>query len=156
MFAEGDDGAADEIGGQEADHGDQEQRHDQPEARHRERQIGVRVVACRNIGLHPGIDPADERPGDIGGDRQRRADDEAGQEIIPEPGHARDRRCGVSDMAATARLVARNIVRAGARVDNWNCRRERPADDSVTDYSTVTDFARLRGWSTSVPMNTAV
>lgn len=23
-------------------------------------------------------------------------------------------------------------------------------------YSTVTDFARLRGWSTSVPMNTAV
>jgi hypothetical protein len=22
-------------------------------------------------------------------------------------------------------------------------------------YSTVTDFARLRGWSTSVPMNTA-
>ena len=26
----------------------------------------------------------------------------------------------------------------------------------VTGYSTVTDFARLRGWSTSVPMNTAV
>jgi hypothetical protein len=23
-------------------------------------------------------------------------------------------------------------------------------------YSTVTDFARFRGWSTSVPMNTAV
>jgi hypothetical protein len=24
------------------------------------------------------------------------------------------------------------------------------------DYSTVTDFARLRGWSTSVPIHTAV
>lgn len=29
----------------------------------------------------------------------------------------------------------------------------RPAD---APYSTVTDFARLRGWSTSVPMMTAV
>jgi hypothetical protein len=27
---------------------------------------------------------------------------------------------------------------------------------NACDYSTVTDFARLRGWSTSVPMNTAV
>ncbi len=25
----------------------------------------------------------------------------------------------------------------------------------VTGYSTVTDFARLRGWSTSVPLSTA-
>ena len=27
---------------------------------------------------------------------------------------------------------------------------------AIRPYSTVTDFARLRGWSTSVPMNTAV
>ena len=26
----------------------------------------------------------------------------------------------------------------------------------LLSYSTVTDFARLRGWSTSVPMTTAV
>ena len=26
----------------------------------------------------------------------------------------------------------------------------------LTDYSTVTDFAKLRGWSTSVPFSTAV
>ena len=30
------------------------------------------------------------------------------------------------------------------------------AGRALSSYSTVTDFARLRGWSTSVPMNTAV
>jgi hypothetical protein len=36
------------------------------------------------------------------------------------------------------------------RIRLWNCNFLNRA------YSTVTDFARLRGWSTSVPMNTAV
>ena len=40
-------------------------------------------------------------------------------------------------------------------------RREKPRSTAergewVERYSTVTDFARLRGWSTSVPMITAV
>ena len=28
--------------------------------------------------------------------------------------------------------------------------------EAVSPYSTVTDFARFRGWSTSVPLSTAV
>jgi hypothetical protein len=32
----------------------------------------------------------------------------------------------------------------------------KPGDHKGRPYSTVTDFARLRGWSTSVPMMTAV
>jgi hypothetical protein len=30
------------------------------------------------------------------------------------------------------------------------------AAPAAADYSTVTDFAKFRGWSTSVPMMTAV
>ena len=33
---------------------------------------------------------------------------------------------------------------------------ERAERMTLRNYSTVTDLARLRGWSTSVPMNTAV
>ena len=67
--------AADDVGGEEADQRHQDQRDHQAEAGHRERQIGVRIVARRNIGLDPGIDPVDNDPGEIGGDRERRADD---------------------------------------------------------------------------------
>jgi hypothetical protein len=34
--------------------------------------------------------------------------------------------------------------------------REGGEGKAMGDHSTVTDFARLRGWSTSVPMKTAV
>lgn len=38
---------------------------------------------------------------------------------------------------------------------NLYCSKPQAGLQGVADYSTVTDFARLRGWSTSVPLSTA-
>ena len=57
-----------------------------------------------------------------------------------------------SQIIASARKTAEGPVLATLKeaacrscVDRWSC----------SAYSTVTDFARLRGWSTSVPFSTA-
>jgi Skp family chaperone for outer membrane proteins len=36
------------------------------------------------------------------------------------------------------------------------CREGRAASEELKRYSTVTDFARLRGWSTSLPLASAI
>ena len=86
-LAEIDQRPPDQIGGEKAqqrqrDHGD-----DQPGARQPERQIGFRPVGDRNERPHQAVDPGHEPPGQIEGDRDRAGDDQAGQEIVPEPGH---------------------------------------------------------------------
>ncbi len=48
--------------------------------------------------------------------------------------------------------ATRDVIVSGAR----KLRMRNPLRLRPDDHSTVTDFARLRGWSTSVPMKTAV
>ena len=107
-------------------------------ARDRPGQIGLRPVDRRNERAHEIVDPGDERPDQPDGDRQRPGDHQAGEEII-------------ADAAGEAGMRRRSRpprdVPLGLLVDFGH---------RAQSYSTVTDFARLRGWSTSVPMATAV
>src|SRR5699024_6281498 len=102
--------------------------------------------------------PGHERPDQIGGDRDRPSHDKAGQKIIPDAardrrmddrllGHGRrnGRQLGRGHLHQTARET---LTRAGNM--GWR-RREPGAGRPSLTYSTVTDFARLRGWSISVP-----
>ncbi len=56
--------------------------------------------------------------------------------------------------------IVRNQVEPGESEHHASSQKDShqrtPATRSRSRYSTVTDFARLRGWSTSVPMKTAV
>ena len=70
VFADRADGPADDVGREEAYHCDDENSHKKPETGQSERQVGIGTVGCWYIRLHPGIDPADEGPDDIDGDRQ--------------------------------------------------------------------------------------
>ena len=143
-------------------------REDQPDAGHGERQIVVGIVDAGDERLHPAVDPMDEGPGEVDRDADRSGDDDAGQEIVPEP-HAQ--RATAADgrrrrLYAQARpdpchgLPAPPRRPAGAErratsappahiVDQKPGRLQGRTDRGI--YSTVTDFARLRGWSTSVP-----
>ena len=53
-----------------------------PDARDGKRQVAVRIVDARNVGLHPRIDDVDEVPGDVERDADGPDDHEAGQEIV--------------------------------------------------------------------------
>ena len=83
---EADDGAAEKVGRQRAEHHEAENGDDQPEARYRHRQIIVGVGGRRQQGLHQAIDPADEPPDHPQGDGDRGRYDETGEEVGPEPG----------------------------------------------------------------------
>lgn len=61
--------------------------------------------------------------------------------------------CFVSAVARIVSRLAVTLTRLPRRMDQ---QRDDAADDQEVEYhSTVTDFARLRGWSTSVPLTTA-
>ena len=72
---------------------------------------------------------------------QRPGDDQAGQKIIADA-------AGKHWFAGPP--PSRDLGGRRPRRDLWSISVMRPV------YSTVTDFARLRGWSTSVPMAAAV
>ncbi len=87
LLAEIDQRAPDQIGGEEAEQRQRDHGDDQPGARQAERQIGFRPVGNRHERPHQAVDPGHEPPGQVKGDRDRAGDDQAGQEIVPEPGH---------------------------------------------------------------------
>jgi len=155
----------DQVGGEEAqqrqrDHGD-----DQPGAGQPERQIGFRPVGDGHERPDQAVDPVHEPPGQIKGDGDRAGDDQTGQKIVPESGHEAPR--GV-------RRISRGLGRRQVVAVHWGfqvveaavvqCQLSNPSRflktpttvGSVTLIPPVTDFARFRGWSTSVPMTTAV
>ena len=74
--------AADQVGGEEAEHGQRQERDDQAEARNLDRQIGFRPVGDRDERPHQIVDPGDERPDQPDRDRERPGDDQSGQEIV--------------------------------------------------------------------------
>ncbi len=73
--------------------------------------------------------------------------------------HARDDARALSPglMACVQAPGAENSTISGSETAHEGkvCRRPGKSTDAA-GYSTVTDFARLRGWSTSVPRTTAV
>ena len=79
--------------------------------------------------------------------------DQISQAVISErPGHHQAGKEIIADTAGNAGLRGRTVCTSAARSRRFLvdiCHGGR-------SYSTVTDFARLRGWSTSVPMRTAV
>ncbi|MGY3409821.1 hypothetical protein ACVWZV_005934 [Bradyrhizobium sp. GM5.1] len=62
------------------------------------------------------------------------------------------RRRVVTGVHSGSKSVASSKLGSSSRF--WKTTKRPALDPSA--YSTVTDFARLRGWSTSVPMMTAV
>src|SRR5262249_872415 len=179
-----DEGAADQVGGEEAEHRDGEEGDHQAGARNAPWQVVLGPVGDRDERPHQVVDPGDERPGQVDRDRQRPGDHQAGQEIVAQPvggaGVMNGRRIGPGEerlfLSVRRRLVgvhAGDFSRcrcgsasgAAARFPRtiWESARLSPVapgsrgKPSVPgDYSTVTDFARFRGWSTSVPISTAV
>ena len=136
--------AADQVGGEEAEQRQRDDGDDQAGAGDRPRQIGLRPVGGRDERTHQVVDPVDERPGQIGGDRQRPGDDQAGEEIVAEPRPGLT--CGGSAVLDRAGRGRRSGVCEFVRSSRqfW-FRVSLIAHPAACAYSTVTDFARLRG-----------
>ena len=147
-----------------------------PKPGHLDRQIGLRPVGDRDERPHQVVDPGDERPDQPDRDRDRPGDDQPGQEIGADAA-ARRRDAAPARAAAAAPELSELLIEAcGLRPAHppgiWRPLYEkqmadrhspygdggmtRPDCNAAVAYSTVTDLARLRGWSTSVPIMTAV
>ena len=86
-LAEIDQGPSDQVGGEEAQQRQRDDGNDQPRTGQPEWQVGFRPVGDGNERPHQPVDPGDEPPGQVEGDRDRTGDNEAGEEIVPESGH---------------------------------------------------------------------
>ena len=162
--------ATDEVCGQEPEQRQRNQYDDQTDAGDLDRQIGLGPVGNRNERPHQIVDPVDEPPGETDGDVGRPDQDQPGQEIVPQPADESTVECdrlfrigrgigGRHDSRISVKLVhATTIISISARPNEITRRRARRryTPKSRPDHSTVTDLARLRGWSTSVPITTAV
>jgi hypothetical protein len=71
-----------QIGGEKPKQGQPDEADDQTEAGNLDRQIGFGPVGDRDERRHQAVDPFYERPGQVGGDRNRAGDDEAGEKTV--------------------------------------------------------------------------
>ncbi len=110
-----------------------------------------RMSSTRSRWVSPGMAPLE-----VGHEARQDADDFAalGQGAIGQRTHQALRAAAIDDRAVAAGQDFAERARRGVELGRGLRTGGRVNADS--HYSTVTDLARLRGWSTSVPRNTAM
>jgi len=110
-LAEIEDRAADEVLRQRADDGGERQKQQQPEPEDVAPEDILRVVGVRDQRDHLGVDEVDRPVEQVAGQKQRQDDDEAGEEIVPQPLHQR------RAQRAAATFAGHRVSGAGCRAE---------------------------------------
>lgn len=166
-FAQPDQLSPDQVRGQEAQQRQGDHRNDEAGARQSERKISFGTIIDRHEWPDQTVHPRNEPPGQIKRNSDGTRDDQPGEEVVTHPPHESARcirrrraRCRFGRQTVAGHSCSK--IQSGADLRHVPCHMGIVADFCITatthcfsglveacaecrGYSTVTDFARLRG-----------